>query len=772
MPNSKFIVWFKDIDKDDISMVGGKGANLGEMIEAGFPVPDGFVVTAGAYFYFLDKNNLRKKIKEIIDVVDVHKSASLQSASNQLRKLINSSPMPDDLAKQIMLSYLKLGSNTPVAVRSSATAEDLPDASFAGQQDTFLNVIGEANVVERVKNAFSSLFTPRAIFYRTEKKFDHFKVGIAVPVQKMIQSESSGVMFTLNPVNNDKSLVVIEAIWGLGELIVQGSVTPDHYEVLKRSNEISEKQINRQTVKMTRACREAMVENQIKPVPEKMQKAQKIPDKIIREIARWGIKLQKHYFYPQDCEWVVAKGKVYIIQTRPVTTMNTVGNQAGSEFSGAATKGLFLIAKGSPASPGLASGRARVIKSVREISKVKSGEVLVTEMTTPDFVPAMKKVVGIVTDKGGQTSHAAIVSRELGIACVVGTKTGSKKIKNGEIVTVNGSDGEVFRGAMKNKPINQYPNKPINQFKEKDEMQIDKIKTATKVYVNLAEPELAEKIAAENVDGVGLLRAEFIMAQIGVHPKKMIREKKSKEFIKDLSEGILKFTEAFYPRPVVYRTTDFKTNEYRNLKGGDLFEPHEENPLIGYRGAGRYIADPEVFDLELAAIKNVRGKKDNLHLMIPFIRSVKELTEVKRLIYASGLKRSSSFKLWMMAELPVNVISLEEFISVGIDGISIGTNDLTMLILGVDRDNQEIAKSYNEMDPAVLWALERVITLSAKANITCSVCGQAPSVYPELTENLVKWGITSISVTPDRIDATRRLVYDAERKMVRYIWQR
>lgn len=767
MPKSPFVVWFKDVDKDDISSVGGKGANLGEMVKAGFPVPNGFVVTAGAYFYFLDKNNLKDKIKELIDRMDVHKSTSLQSASDQIRKLINLSPVPEDLARQIMLSYLKLGNNTPVAVRSSATAEDLPDASFAGQQETFLNVIGEANVVNRVRNAFASLFTPRAIFYRVEKKFDHFKVGIAVPVQKMIQSDTSGVMFTINPVNNDKSVVIVEAIWGLGELIVQGSVTPDHYEVLKRTHKIAVKQINRQAVKMVRNQKEAMVENLIQPVPAKLQKSQKISDKIIVEIAKLGMKLQEHYFFPQDSEWAVAKGKIYIIQTRPVTTIEAIKNQAGLEADGAATRGLVLIAKGSPASPGLMSGAARVIKSPKEISKVKQGEVLVTEMTTPDFVPAMKKVAAIVTDKGGQTSHAAIVSRELGITCVVGTGTGTKKIKNGEIITVNGKSGEVFKGALRQKerPKLQMTNDKL-QIAVNNRMPIEKIKTATKIYVNLAEAELAEKIASENVDGVGLLRAEFMMAQIGVHPKKMIREGKSKEFIKTLAHEITRFAEAFYPRPVVYRATDFKTNEYRNLKGGDLYEPREENPLIGYRGAGRYVADPEVFELELKAIKEVRSKRNNLHLMIPFVRSVKELIEVKKLIYAGDLKRNATFQLWMMVELPVNVISFPDFIAAGIDGVSIGTNDLTMLILGTDRDNQEISRSYNEMDPAVLWALERVITLSAKANITCSVCGQAPSVYPELTENLVKWGITSISVTPDRIDATRRLVYEAENKLI------
>ncbi|KKT66589.1 MAG: Phosphoenolpyruvate synthase [Candidatus Woesebacteria bacterium GW2011_GWA2_44_33] len=783
-----FVLWFDEIDKDDIALVGGKGANLGEMTKVGFPVPDGFVVTAAAYDEFIGDNHLKTKIHQVLDSLDPSDTVSLERASRQVRKMVSAAPVPEKVAAAVMKTYLKLGkttkvsdtffgvSDTLVAVRSSATAEDLPDASFAGQQETFLNVVGESNVINKVREAWASLFTPRAIFYRQEKKFDHFKVKIAVPVQRMVQSESSGVMFTINPVNNDKSVVVVEAIWGLGELIVQGSVTPDHFEILKRDLSIINKQINRQTKMMIRKLNGFETENEILAVAKNKQEKPKISDKTAVEIAELGIKLQQHYFFPQDAEWAVEKGKIYLVQTRPVTTMKIIegrgkreeGRGKREEGRGEnATKGLDLLVKGDPASPGLVSGPAIVIENIKEISKVKPGNVLVMEMTTPDFVPAMKKAVAIVTDQGGQTSHAAIVSRELGVACVVGTQNATKKIKTGTVITVNAVTGEVFRGAIQKTQNTQIAGESESRkVGISESLDIQNLKTATKLYVNLAEPELAEKVAAENVDGVGLLRAEFVMAQIGIHPKKAIAEKKSADYTRQIFEGLRQFARAFYPRPVVYRASDFRTNEYRNLKGGDKFEPVEPNPMLGFRGAYRYMVDEAVFELELLAIRRAREEYDNLDLMIPFVRSVKELTEVKKLVYAAGLRRSSSFHLWMMAELPVNVISIGDFISAGIDGISIGSNDLTMLTLGTDRDNETVAGEFNEMDPAVLWSLQRLITTARDRGITSSICGQAPSIYPDLTEKLVKWGITSISVSPDRIEATRRLIYEAERKII------
>jgi pyruvate,water dikinase len=762
MQEKKRLVWFNEVGRHDIGLVGGKGANLGEMVKAGFPVPPGFIVTATAYYYFLKENNLQEHIKRILKTTDLNDPHQLTQASLKIRHLFRQGKVPHDLAQEIILAYDKLSGffkHALVAVRSSATAEDLPDASFAGQQETFLNVQGEANVVNKIRDSWSSLFTPRAIFYREQKKFNHFKIGIAIPVQKMLQSEVSGVMFTIDPVNNDKGKIVIEAIWGLGELIVQGAVTPDHYEVAKSSFKVVAKQLNKQVIQLVKVDR---LNKEVK-VKNGDQKKQKLTNEQIITLARIGKKIQQHYFFPQDIEWALEKGKLYILQTRPVTTIDMNAKRKNEKTNKIS---LPLVLKGDPASPGVASGYARVIHSAKEIGKVKRGEVLITEMTTPDFVPAMKKVVAIITNKGGRVSHAAIVSRELGVPCVVGTEKATKIIKTGHLVTVNGSTGEIYEGAVEKTPLTIASlTSPITN----NQSPITNLHTATKVYVNLGEPDLAKTVAQQNVDGVGLLRAEFMISEmIGVHPKKLIHDKKEKEFIDKLAEGLKTFCEAFTPRPVVYRTTDFKTNEYRNLIGGKAYEPEEANPMLGFRGAYRYIKDESVFELEIEAIKKVRHKYGfkNLWLMLPFVRKVKELEEVKKIIASCGLMRSPSFKLWMMVEIPSNVILLEDFIAAGIDGVSIGTNDLTMLLLGIDRDNDQVALEFDERNKAVLWALEKIITTAQKHKITSSVCGQAPSEYPDLTEKLVHWGITSVSVSPDMIDKTRNIVYRAEKKRV------
>jgi pyruvate,water dikinase len=762
-----YVVWFKDVDKNSGNLVGGKGANLGEMVSAGFPVPDGFIVTSPAYFYVLDHNKLRDKIKSLLKGLDVSDARALNKASVEVKKLIQHAEIPDDLAADILKAYDKIGDRTYVAVRSSATAEDLPGASFAGQQATFLNIQGEANVINAVRDAWASLFEARAIFYREEKKFDHFRVGLAVPVQRMVQSDVSGVMFSINPVNNDKNTIVVEAIWGLGENIVQGAVTPDHYEVDKISWRVLTKETVHQKIEMIR--RDGKTKDY--PVPDSRQDKPKLNDEQILALAKLVQKLQQHYFFPQDCEWAMEDGKLYIVQTRPITTIETVGNEKGAKITDLELKkalsGMRVLTRGESASPGLISGVVRQILSPSEIYKLKAGEIMVTSMTTPDFVPAMKKAAALVTDKGGQTSHAAIVSRELGLPCVVGCGNATKVLKNGMTITVNGKTGEILHGALPKAMASE-----LSESHGKIEVEASKHanqKTATKVYVNLAEPELAVAIAQRNVDGVGLLRAEFMIAQIGVHPKKLIHDKREQVFVHKLAEGISTICRAFYPRPVVYRATDFKTNEYRNLVGGKDYEPHEENPMLGYRGCFRYMSDERVFRLELEAIKMVREKMGltNLWMMIPFVRTVNELVKVKEIINAHGLRRSQTFKLWMMAEIPGNVIMLDKFIDVGIDGFSIGTNDLTMLILGTDRDNENVASEYDERDPAVLWALEQICTKARARGVTVSVCGQAPSTYPEIAEKLVTWGATSLSVTPDVIDRTREVVYEAEKNVIK-----
>lgn len=752
MPKS--ILWFKELAYEDVPIVGGKGANLGEMFNLGVPVPNGFVVTTEMYFKFLKDNNLMPEIERILSNLNPDNPDQLMDVSKRIKKIIKNAPFAKEDIEEIFLAYKTLckldkKNNIPVAVRSSATAEDSADASFAGQQETFLNVVGANHVLRRIRDCWASLFTPRSIYYRSKKKINHFKVGVAVPVQKMVQSDVSGIIFTVNPVTNEKNQIIIEAIFGLGEYIVQGTVTPDQFIVDKNDWKLIQKNHVNQDIKLIKSALET---REVK-IPKRDQGAQKISDEIALKLAKIAQKLHDHYKKAQDIEFALEKGKIYIVQTRPITTI--ISNQKTLDAQSNITQTADL--RGEQASPGTASGEVIIIKSPSEINRVKQGQILVTSMTTPDFVPAMKKVNGIITDKGGQTSHAAIVSRELGVPCVVGTKTATKFLKEGDIVTLNGTTGEVWKGDLTSTL------KSSNPVIQRSSVRIN---TATKVYVNLGEPDLAETVAQKHCDGVGLLRAEFMIANIGIHPKKIIADHKEKTYINALAKDLLKFCKAFSPRPVIYRATDFKTNEYRSLKYGSLYEPEEPNPMLGFRGASRYIACPDVFMMELEAIKLIRNKYNykNIWLMIPFVRTPDELNKVKKIISTAGLLRSPSFKLFMMAELPSNVILLDKFIDAGIDGISIGSNDLTMLTLGLDRDNAEVAPTFNEMDPAVLWSLKRLVTKAHKRGIMAGICGQAPSNYPDLVAKLVKWGITSISVSPDAIDRTRETVAWAESK--------
>jgi len=745
----KAIVWFNEVTKRDVPTVGGKGANLGEMTNANIPVPTGFIVTADAYFDFLKKSKLRDEIRNRLQPLDPDNSKQLQQIAAEIKQLILDAAMPAELAREIQEAYIKMGRGL-VAVRSSATAEDLPEASFAGQQRTFLNVQGEKEVVTAVQGCWASLFEPRAIFYRHQQGFDHFKVGIAVPVQKMIQSQSSGVMFTIEPVSSDASKIVIEAVFGLGEAIVSGEVTPDLYIIDKEGLRISSKKIGKQEWQLIRNPAGGDKEANLKvPLQPSTQSQQKLSDDDIISLAKLGKQLEDHYRFPQDIEWAKEGKEIFIVQTRPVTTI-----KEAAKVTPEIKAPVLLI--GAAASPGMASGPVKIVYDASQIDRVKSGDILVAEMTTPDFVPAMKRAVAIVTNRGGRTAHAAIVSRELGIPCVVGAEQATTTLADGQIITVDGSRGKVYQGKVVEQKLAIF----TDILKET-------IKTKTKVYVNLAQPELAEIVAARNVDGVGLLRAEFMIAQIGEHPRHMISQKREREFVDKLYEGINTFAKAFDPRPVVYRTNDFKTNEYRELKGGQEYEDEEENPMLGYRGASRYITDLDVFKLELDAIKKVRQKYKNLWVMIPFVRTVDELARTKEIMEAEGLKRSNDFKLWMMVEVPSNICLMEKFLELGIDGISIGSNDLTQLILGIDRDSEKLAETFDERNEAVLMALERAIKVSKSMGVTSSICGQAPSVYPELTEKLVEWGITSVSISPDMIGTTREIIAKAEVRLER-----
>lgn len=751
------VAFFNQIDKGDIPLVGGKGANLGEMTQAGFPVPNGFAVTVEAYDRFLEENELYKKINDTLSGLDVNDPSELQRVAKQVRKMLLSGRMPDEVAEETRKAYKKLSgrfNKALVAVRSSATAEDLPGASFAGQQATFLNIKGENSLLESVKECWASLFTARAVFYRKENKIKTEQVKISVIVQKMVQSEVSGVMFSIDPVTNDKERIVIESVWGLGELIVQGAVVPDHYEVQKETFAILSKEISDQAVQLTRKGMDTLE----REVPRKIRDKQKINDKEIVALARLADRLQKHYYFPQDIEWAKEGDKLYITQTRPVTTIEKTASRiekSGEGFKMASTPVLH----GAAASPGIGTGHVRILKSPKEISKVKQGDVLVAPMTSPDYVPAMKKASAIITDQGGLTSHAAIVSRELGVPCIVGAKEATTKLKDGYVVTVDGSKGVVYLGSKVVVSEEKTEKKKVKKHK--------RVRTATNLYVNLAEPERVTEISKRYVDGVGLLRAEFMIANIGIHPKEAIKQKKQGDFINKLAKDLEKFCSAFYPRPVVYRATDFKTNEYRALPGGKFWEPEEPNPLMGFRGAFRYIAHPDVFNLELQAIKKVREKYNNLWIMIPYVRSPEELSRVRRIVASEGLFESSTFRFLMMVELPVNVILLNDFIDVGIDGVSIGSNDLTMLLLGTDRDNSEVSEAFDERSKSVSWALRRIIRICNKRGITSSICGQAPSTYDELVQKLVRYGITSISVNPDAIERVREVIANEEKNLMK-----
>lgn len=748
---AKYTVKFQDVDRNDIPLVGGKGANLGEMIKAGFPVPPGFIITTRAYSDFMNENDLTKKIKHLLGTVKYDDPKSLEKVSSQIKKLILAGVLSEKLVQEIFKAYSHMGGmfkDALVAVRSSATAEDLSGASFAGQQETFLNISGEANLLLCIKHVWASLFDARAIFYRHEKQFDDFKVSIAIPVQQMVEAEASGIMFSINPVTNDKSKITIEAVFGLGELIVQGAVTPDHYEVSKSDLKLIEKKTTFQSKMLVKKGKE----NKELKLSKKNGSKQKISDSSILKLAELSKKLEHHYYFPQDSEWAIAKGKIYLVQTRPVTTVARKDTNPNQEMP----KSKPLLT-GSPASPGIASGFIKKLNNIKELNTIKEGDILLAQQTNPDFVPAMKKAKAIITEQGGRTSHAAIVARELGIPAVVGVTNAMKQLSNGLLVTVNGTTGEIFEGSssISSSPQSSQADEPI-------------VNTATKVYVNLAQPQLAVDVAKRQVDGVGLLRAEFIMADIGVHPKKMIHDGKREEYVQKLADNIAIFCQSFTPRPVVYRTSDFKTNEYSHLTGGSVYEPAESNPMLGFRGAYRYTHDPELFQIELDAIKIVRDKfgHKNLWIMLPFVRTVSELLLVKKQIAEAGLYRSQNFKIWMMVEIPSNVILIDKFIEAGIDGISIGSNDLTMLTLGVDRDNTEVSSVYDEENEAVLWSMERVIKTAHKYHVTSSLCGQAVLNHPKLLEKLVAWGITSVSVSPDALYPTREYIAEIEKKLI------
>jgi len=768
------MLWFDEIHKEDVPLVGGKSASLGEMTsKTKVPIPYGFALTAEAYRLFIGKNGLDKKIADVLESLkDSNDTVMLQKVGAEIRRMINSARMPKELEKVIVDGYHNLAAhekvkNPFVAIRSSATAEDLPDASFAGQQETYLNINGANDVVDRVRECYASLFTDRAIFYRVQKGFDHQSIALSAIVQMMCYSESAGVMFTMDPTNGDDSVIMIEANYGLGEYVVQGRVTPDDYYVEKKTLAITRKNIPTKTVMLVQRPEGGTDDRQ---VPDSLKDRQVITDDQVKELAKYGLTIEQHYGRPMDIEWGLDKqtGKLLILQARPETVWSQKKKPAEQKAPTITTERKILV-RGLPASPGIVAGKVHLIPSVEHVSQFQAGEILVTEMTAPDWVPAMKKAKAIVADSGGMTCHAAIVSRELGIPCIVGSKNGTKVLATGMDITVDAKRGVVYEGTMAEAVAPQPQQVAFSGQSTFSEAPV----TGTKILVNLGEPELAEKVAQLPVDGVGLLRMEFIVNDhIRKHPMWLIENKHPEEFVDKLAEGLATFCRAFHPRPVVLRFSDFKTNEYAKLEGGEKYEGgiKEANPLLGFRGASRY-TDPKyepAFKLEIAAVKKVRNEMGlkNLWCMIPFNRTVDEFVKIRELLQREGLKQDEDFKLWIMAEVPSNILLADEFCKAGADGFSIGSNDLTMLILGADRDNEILAPLFDERNLAVKRAIKSLIETAHQYGKTVSICGQAPSVYPEFTRFLVEAGIDSVSVNPDTVVQARKLVAQVEHRII------
>jgi len=756
-----------------IELAGGKGANLGELVSFDIRVPPGFVITSKAYSYFIAYNNLESKIKSILEEKD---SAT---ASEEIKKLIISSQVPPDLENAILSSYdelaKKVGKEILVAVRSSATAEDIENASFAGQQDTYLNV-SRSELIQKVKEVWASLFNERAIEYRKTKGIDSTKVEMAVVVQKMVNSRSAGVMFTLHPATGDSRYIVIESSWGLGEAVVGGKVTPDEIVIEKSTLRIVEKRVSHKILKYVyNSQKNANEEVDLSNSPEADKIS--ISDEEAIELAKLALKIEEHYKRPMDIEWAIDADlkfpdNVFIVQARPETFWSSK-KATKEEKEVTSVENRKVLVKGLAASPGIASGIAKVILDVKEAGNFKKGDILVTRMTDPDWVPIMKIASAIVTDEGGITSHAAIVSRELGIPAIVGTKEATKVIKDGQEITVDATRGIVYEGRIVEEVEEQKPQvaQGISGISRDTLMSLYPI-TATKIYMNLGQPDVIDKYVDLPFDGIGLMRIEFIVSEwIKYHPLYLIKIGKPEEFVNKLADGVARVATAIYPRPVVVRFSDFKTNEYRRLIGGEEFEPEERNPMLGWRGVSRYVSPQyePAFRLEVRAIRKVREEMGlkNVWVMFPFVRTEWELKKALKIMEEEGLQRSKDFKVWIMAEVPSVIVLADVFAKI-IDGFSIGSNDLTQLTLGVDRDSEILGRMgyYDERDPAVLRSMKKLIRIAHKYGATVSICGQAPSVYPEVAEFLVRAGIDSISVNPDAVISTRRNVASIEQKIM------
>jgi pyruvate,water dikinase len=736
----------------DAEEAGGKGANMGEMVAAHLPVPPGFVVLRDSYLTAISSALVSDELN------DAHREALLRAGDpdhfddlcTTMKALVIKAGMPDDIRESILASYRAMGPNCFVAVRSSATGEDGADASFAGMNETFTNVRGEQDLIEAVRNCWASLFGARVVAYRASRGFSA-DPAMAVVVQLMIASERSGVAFTADPTTDATDRVVVEAAFGQGEVVVSGSVEPDTYVVSKDDGTILSRRTGVKSFKIVRGPdgRDQRIE-----LDEAQAQSQVLTDDEIREIAAIAVRSEHHAGCPQDTEWAIANETVYIVQTRPITTLSRAGKPAADSHE--------VLIQGLPAVPGVASGVVRVLHDVHDGGRLQDGEVLVATMTNPDWLPTMRRAAALVTDTGGMTCHAAIVARELKVPCIVGARTATTDLADGMVVTVDGTHGRVLAGRVvggaQAAPVTAAQQVPVAAGEV----------TATKIYVYILLPDSAEAAAAQDVDGVGLLRAETMLTDAldNRHPRDLIAKGEQNSLVDKLAAAVDRVAAAFAPRPVIYRASDFRTNEFRSLSGGEKYEVQEHNPMIGFRGCYRYVKNPDLFNLELTALARVREQNPNLHLMIPFVRTRWELEECLELVDASPLGRQRGLHRWVMAEVPSVAYWLPEYVGMGIDGVSIGSNDLTQLILGVDRDSDLCAELYDESDEAVLDAIGRIVSTARRLGITSSLCGQAPSTKPAFAEHLVRMGITSISVTPDVAEQARRVVAAAERRVL------
>ncbi|AFZ71244.1 phosphoenolpyruvate synthase [Caldisphaera lagunensis DSM 15908] len=783
-----YAIWLDQIKEANIGLLGGKAKGLVELIKNNFPVPPGFVITAETYNYFVKKTGLKEYLNDVIMKIKSLKPSELERISNEISKKFETEPMPDEIKDLIEQYYINLGKrlgieNPRVAVRSSATLEDISNASFAGIQDTYLNVQGIEDLIKYIKMVWASIWTSRALVYRESLGMDHSSVSIAVIVQKMVNSKSSGVMFTVHPATGESNKIVIESSWGLGELIVGGIVTPDSFVLDKDTLNIIERRISIKKIgRFYDPIKKANVDIELLDNPEnypngplydllKMfgisSESPSLSDNEIKYLAEIGKKAEAAFNHALDMEWAVDMDlsfpyNVLILQARFETVWSRKNEMKENKEGDIITRGL-------PASPGVASGYAKVVKTVNEAAeKMKEGDVLITKMTDPDWVPYMKIASAIITDEGGMTAHAAIVARELGKPAVVGTGNATNVIKDSMPITVDGSRGVVTYGITHKEETKKESEKISLEFLA-DLYPV----TGTKIYMNLGEPDEIDRYVNLPFDGIGLMRVEFIISsKIGYHPLYLIDQGKPEIFVDGLADGIAKVAAAISPRPLVVRFSDFKTNEYSRLKGGDKYEPSDErNPMIGWRGVSRYIQKPyePAFRLEVRAIKKVREEMGlkNVYVMFPFVRTTWELERAMKIMEEEGLRRGKDFKVWIMVEVPSTVILAEEFAKM-VDGFSVGSNDLTQLTLGVDRDSSLLAKMgyFDERDPAVLKSIGMLIDAAHKYNATVSICGQAPSVYPEIVENLVRKGIDSISVNPDAVIRVRRHVASVERRIL------